>query len=58
MVSAIGRVLDPGFAEWLGKNARARVVADYAWGPSLRLLDDLVTPLRPDEGRWCEAAGH
>lgn len=41
---ATARVLDPQLARSIGQKARARVVADYAWAPSLRLLDDLITP--------------
>ena len=44
MASAVRRVLEPRFARSLGEKARARVVADYAWAPSLRLLDELVAP--------------
>jgi polysaccharide biosynthesis protein PslH len=41
---ATARALDPQFARGLGARARARVLADYAWAPSLRLLDRLVAP--------------
>jgi polysaccharide biosynthesis protein PslH len=44
MASAVRRVLEPGIACSLGEKARSRVVADYAWAPSLRLLDELVAP--------------
>ena len=44
MAGAVARVLEPRFARSIGERARARVVADYAWAPSLRLLDDLVMP--------------
>jgi polysaccharide biosynthesis protein PslH len=42
MARAVARVLEPSFARSVGEKARARVVADYAWGPSLRLLDELI----------------
>ena len=41
---ATARALDPQFARVLGAHARARVLADYAWGPSLRILEALVAP--------------
>lgn len=50
---ATAHALDPQFARGLGARARARVLADYAWAPSLRLLDRLVAPvaLKRREGR-------
>ena len=50
---AIARALDPQFARAVGAHARARVFADYAWAPSLRILDRLVAPAptRPRGGR-------
>jgi glycosyltransferase involved in cell wall biosynthesis len=44
---ATAHALDPQFARALGARARARVLADYAWAPSLRLLDRLVAPVAP-----------
>ena len=44
MAKAVARVLEPRFARSIGEKARARVVADYAWAPSLRLLDELIMP--------------
>ena len=41
---ATARALDPQFARAMGAHARARVLADYAWAPSLRILDRLVAP--------------
>jgi hypothetical protein len=41
---ATSQALDPQFARAMGARARARVLADYAWAPSLRLLDQLVAP--------------
>jgi sugar transferase (PEP-CTERM/EpsH1 system associated) len=38
------RTLDPQFARAVGAHARARALADYAWAPSLRMLDRLVAP--------------
>jgi sugar transferase (PEP-CTERM/EpsH1 system associated) len=38
------RALDPQFARMVGAHARARALADYAWAPSLRMLDRLVAP--------------
>jgi sugar transferase (PEP-CTERM/EpsH1 system associated) len=58
MARAVRRVLEPGFARRVGEQARARVVADYAWAPSLRRLDDLVTPIpAPSSRRRASAAG-
>jgi sugar transferase (PEP-CTERM/EpsH1 system associated) len=54
---AIVRALDPQFARALGTHARARVLADYAWAPSLRLLDRLVAPAPLSWRRWQESAG-
>ena len=54
MAGAIARVLEPRFAGSVGEKARARVVADYAWAPSLRLLDDLVMPAPARERRLRE----
>jgi sugar transferase (PEP-CTERM/EpsH1 system associated) len=51
MATAVARLLEPRFARKMGEKARARVVADYAWAPSLRLLDDLVMPRLRKEGR-------
>jgi sugar transferase (PEP-CTERM/EpsH1 system associated) len=53
MASAVRHVLEPRFARSVGEKARARVVADYTWAPSLRLLDDLVAHFgpRPPPGR-------
>ena len=50
---ATNQALDPQFARAMGARARARVLADYAWAPSLRLLDHLVAPaaIRLREGR-------
>ena len=50
---ATSQALDPQFARAMGARARARVLADYAWAPSLRLLDHLVAPaaIRLREGR-------
>jgi polysaccharide biosynthesis protein PslH len=56
MARAVARVLEPRAARSLGENARARVVADYAWAPSLRLLDDLVAPTPAPDSRRREAA--
>jgi sugar transferase (PEP-CTERM/EpsH1 system associated) len=53
---AIARALDPQFARVLGTRARARVLADYAWAPSLRLLDGLVAPAPFSRRRSREAA--
>jgi glycosyltransferase involved in cell wall biosynthesis len=53
---AIVRALDPQFARALGAQARARVLADYAWAPSLRLLDRLVAPAPLSRRRWRESA--
>lgn len=55
LASAIARILEPRLAKSVGEKARGRVVADYSWGPSLRLLDDLVTPAPAGECRWREA---
>ena len=44
MARAVARVLEPRFARSIGEKARARVVADYSWAPSLRLLDELIMP--------------
>ena len=55
MARAVARVLEPRFARESAK-ARARVVADYAWAPSLRLLDDLVMPAPACVDRRPEAA--
>jgi sugar transferase (PEP-CTERM/EpsH1 system associated) len=41
---ATSQALDPQFARAMGVRARARVLADYAWAPSLRLLDHVVAP--------------
>jgi sugar transferase (PEP-CTERM/EpsH1 system associated) len=41
---ATARALDPQCARALGTRARACVLADYAWAPSLRLLDRLIAP--------------
>jgi polysaccharide biosynthesis protein PslH len=57
MASAVRRVLEPRFARSLGEKARARVVADYAWAPSLRLLDDLVAPAPARDSGRRQAAG-
>ncbi len=56
MARAVARVLEPRFARSMGEKARARVVADYAWAPSLRLLDDLVMPTAARADRRPEAA--
>jgi sugar transferase (PEP-CTERM/EpsH1 system associated) len=56
MAAAVARLLEPRFAREMGEKARARVVADYAWAPSLRLLDDLVTPRLGRGGRAPAAA--
>ena len=48
---ATSQALDPQFARAVGARARARVLADYTWAPSLRLLDHLVTPVAL---RWRE----
>jgi sugar transferase (PEP-CTERM/EpsH1 system associated) len=53
---AIVRALDPQLARALGAHARARVLADYAWAPSLRLLDRLVAPAPLTRPRWRESA--
>jgi polysaccharide biosynthesis protein PslH len=41
---ATSQALDPQFARTMGARARARVLADYAWAPSLRLLEHMVAP--------------
>jgi polysaccharide biosynthesis protein PslH len=56
MATAVARLLEPRFAREMGEKARARVIADYAWAPSLRLLDDLVAPRLGKEGRARAAA--
>jgi sugar transferase (PEP-CTERM/EpsH1 system associated) len=50
---ATSQALDPQFARAMGARARARVLADYAWAPSLRLLESLVAPaaIRLRKGR-------
>jgi hypothetical protein len=53
---ATARALDPQFARVLGARARARVLADYAWAPSLRLLDRLVAPAPLIRRGWREFA--
>jgi sugar transferase (PEP-CTERM/EpsH1 system associated) len=55
---ATSQALDPQFARGVGARARARVLADYAWAPSLRVLDRLVAPapITP-RGRRRSAAG-
>jgi sugar transferase (PEP-CTERM/EpsH1 system associated) len=58
LARATARVLDPQFARGLGERGRARVVADYSWAHSLRLLDDLVTPAPATEGRRREPAAN
>ena len=50
------RALDPQFARAVGARARARVLADYAWAPSLRLLDRLVGPAPLRRRRWRDSA--
>jgi sugar transferase (PEP-CTERM/EpsH1 system associated) len=40
--AAVARLLDPRSAADLGARARARVVADYSWAPTLRALDRLI----------------
>ncbi len=42
---ATSQALDPQFARAVGARARARVLADYAWAPSLRVLETLVAPV-------------
>ena len=54
---AIVRTLDPQYAKGLGARARARVLADYAWAPSLRLLDSLVAPTPGKRRGWRHPAG-
>lgn len=44
MAGAIERALEPRFGRSMAEKARARVVADFGWAPTLRLLDDLVVP--------------
>jgi sugar transferase (PEP-CTERM/EpsH1 system associated) len=53
---AIVRTLDPQYARGLGVRARARVLADHAWAPSLRLLDSLVVPAPGKLRGWRKAA--
>jgi sugar transferase (PEP-CTERM/EpsH1 system associated) len=53
---AIVRALDPQLARALGAHARARVLADYAWAPSLRLLDRLVAPAPLTRPPWRQSA--
>jgi sugar transferase (PEP-CTERM/EpsH1 system associated) len=53
---AIVRALDPQLARALGAHARARVLADYPWAPSLRLLDRLVAPVPLTRPRCPESA--
>ena len=52
LARATERALDPQLARGVGARARARVVVDYAWAPSLRLLNDLVTPTRGSRRSW------
>jgi sugar transferase (PEP-CTERM/EpsH1 system associated) len=54
---AVVRALDPQFAKVLGVHARARVLADYAWATSLRILDCLVAPAPLGRRPWRESAG-
>jgi sugar transferase (PEP-CTERM/EpsH1 system associated) len=56
MARAVARALEPRWARSMGEKARARVVADYAWAPSLRLLDELVMPAPAGVRPWGEAA--
>jgi sugar transferase (PEP-CTERM/EpsH1 system associated) len=54
---ATSQALDPQFARAIGARARARVLADYAWAPSLRLLDHLVAPAAIRLGERRRSAG-
>jgi sugar transferase (PEP-CTERM/EpsH1 system associated) len=56
MARAVARALEPRLARGMGEKARARVVADYAWAPSLRLLDELVMPAPAGVRPWRQAA--
>jgi hypothetical protein len=56
MARAVARALEPRWARSMGEKARARVVADYAWAPSLRLLDELVMPAPAGVRPWRQAA--
>jgi sugar transferase (PEP-CTERM/EpsH1 system associated) len=56
MARAVARTLEPRLARGMGEKARARVVADYAWAPSLRLLDELVMPAPAGARPWRQAA--
>jgi polysaccharide biosynthesis protein PslH len=47
---ATARALDPEFARAVGSRARACVLADHAWAPSLRLLERVIAPA-PVTGR-------
>ena len=52
------RALDPQFARVLGAHARARVLADYAWAPSLRTLDRVVAPAPISRRGWRDPTRH
>lgn len=54
---AVVRALDPQSARVLGTRARARALADYAWAPSLQLLDRLVAPAPLGRRSWRESSG-
>jgi sugar transferase (PEP-CTERM/EpsH1 system associated) len=53
---AVVRALDPQSARVLGTRARARALADYAWAPSLQLLDRLVAPAPLGRRGWRESS--
>ena len=53
---AVIRALDPQYARVLGAHARARVLADYDWATSLRILDRLVAPAPLTRRRWRPSA--
>jgi sugar transferase (PEP-CTERM/EpsH1 system associated) len=55
---ATARALDPQVARVLGAHARARVLADYAWAPSLHILDRLVAPAPMTRRGWRDATRH
>jgi glycosyltransferase involved in cell wall biosynthesis len=48
--AAVIGALDPSRAADLGARARARVLADHGWAPSLRCLDNLIAAGPPDAG--------
>jgi sugar transferase (PEP-CTERM/EpsH1 system associated) len=56
--AATSRALDPQVARAMGAHARARALADYAWAPSLRILDRLVAPAPTTRRGWRHGAEH